>query len=238
MRERLIFVPGLDGTGLMIHRQRPLLERRYEITAIRHRDEVDTMEELVEDLHAAIAAAAPDGEAVTVVGESFGGALSLSYALAYPDRVSRLVIVNSFAHYGARINLWLGYQLLRLTPWRVMPLVRRLAAPRMHSPSTSRDEIERTLELLGTTTRVGYRARLGILRRYDLRPRLNELVPPVLFLAADRDTLVPSVEQARLMQSLAPRADVRILEGHGHACLVAPDLDLAAILDDWITTGR
>ena len=33
---------------------------------------------------------APGGR-VTLVGESFGGALSLSYALAHPERVERLV---------------------------------------------------------------------------------------------------------------------------------------------------
>jgi hypothetical protein len=27
---------------------------------------------------------------------------------------------------------------------------------------------------------------------------------------------------------------MRVLEGHGHSCLIAPDLDLAAIIDDWI----
>ena len=36
------------------------------------------------------------------------------------------------------------------------------------------------------------------------------------------------------MRSLAPRSTLRILEGHGHSCLVAPDLDLAAILDEWM----
>jgi hypothetical protein len=26
---------------------------------------------------------------------------------------------------------------------------------------------------------------------------------------------------------------IRILKGHGHICLIAPDLDLAQILDEW-----
>jgi pimeloyl-ACP methyl ester carboxylesterase len=55
----------------------------------------------------------------------------------------------------------------------------------------------------------------------------------VLFLAADRDHLVPAVEQARLMASLAPHATIRVLEGHGHICLIAPDVDLCTILDEW-----
>jgi hypothetical protein len=27
---------------------------------------------------------------------------------------------------------------------------------------------------------------------------------------------------------------MRVLEGHGHICLIAPDIDLGAILDEWI----
>ena len=56
----------------------------------------------------------------------------------------------------------------------------------------------------------------------------------MLYLAADRDTLVPSVDQARLMSARTPAATMRILEGHGHSCLIAPDMDLAAIVSDWI----
>lgn len=233
MREPLVLVPGIDGTGLMFYRQVPRLEERYDVTAVRLRDDAERMDELVEDLHRAVSEAAPDGRAVTIVGESFGGALALSYALAYPERAARLVIVNSFAHYGAPVRLWLAYHLLRAAPWRLMPLVRRLNARRMYSPHTRDEDIARTLELLRASTRRGYQSRIGILRDYDLRARLSDLVPPVLFLAADRDTLVPSVEQARLMQSLAPRSSVRILEGHGHTCLVAPDVDLASILEQW-----
>ena len=59
----------------------------------------------------------------------------------------------------------------------------------------------------------------------------------MLYLAADRDHLVPSVEQARLMASLTPRATLRILPGHGHICLIAPDLDLGDLLDEWMAAS-
>ena len=61
----------------------------------------------------------------------------------------------------------------------------------------------------------------------------HRLEPPVLFLAAEQDHLVPSVAQARYMAERAPRSTLRILEGHGHICLIAPDLDLAAIIGQW-----
>lgn len=191
------------------------------------------MDALIVDLDRHVTRVAGGGR-VTLLGESFGGALTLSYALARPERVERLVILNSFAHFASPARLWLGYQLLRATPWPMMHVVRRLNGPRMHSPHTERDEIRRYHRLMRATTRQGYLSRLRILRSYDLRDRLPRLSAPVLYLAADRDTLVPSVQQARLMSELTPDSSMRVLEGHGHSCLIAPDMSLAEILDDWL----
>lgn len=229
----VVLVPGLDGTGLLFYRQVPLLERRYPVVATRLRDSAVLMEELVADLHAEVERSAPGGGRVTLVGESFGGALSLSFALAHPERVGRLVILNSFPYFGPQARLWLGYHLLRATPWGVMRTVRQFTAWRMHSPTTGRAEIRRFHELMRATTRQGYLSRLRMLQDYDVRDRLATIEAPVLFLASDADHLVPSVEQATLMSRLTPRATMRVLRGHGHICLIAPDIDLAAILDDW-----
>jgi pimeloyl-ACP methyl ester carboxylesterase len=149
--------------------------------------------------------------------------------------VERLVVLNSFPYFGPQASLWLGYHLLKATPWGMMRLVRQLTAWRMHSPHTGKAELRHFHELMRATTREGYLGRLAILRTYDLRDRLPRLSVPTLYLAADRDHLVPSVEQARLMARLTPGAALRILPGHGHICLIAPDLDLLPILDEWHT---
>jgi len=235
-KEPLVLVPGIDGTGLLFYKQVPLLERRFAVTATRLRDGARVMDELVADLHRSVAGAS-DGQ-VTLLGESFGGALALSYALAHPERVGRLVILNSFPRFGSPARLWLGYHLLRATPWGMMRLLRQLNGRRMHSAQTDPQEIRRFLELMQSTTREGYLSRLQILREYDIRERLSSITAPVLYLASDRDALVPSVDQARLMTSLTPRASLRILEGHGHSCLIAPDLDLSAILHEWTTNDE
>jgi len=234
MKDPLVLVPGIDGTGKLFYRQIPGLEQRFAVTATRLRDEAQSMEDLVVDLHDEITRVAPAGGRVSLLGESFGGALTLSYAIAHPERVERLVILNSFAHFGSTARLWLGYHLLRATPWGMMRMVRQLNAHRMHSPHTEREEIKRFHELMRDATRAGYLSRMRILRDYDIREQLRAIEAPVLYLAADRDTLVPSVEQARLMSERTPAATLRILEGHGHSCLIAPDMDLAAIVGDWI----
>lgn len=232
-----MYVPGMDGTGDLFYRQIPRLMGRHRVATYSLRDEAESMDTLVDDL-ATVVERTGSGRGATIVGESFGGALSLSFALARPDLVERLVVINSFPRFDPRVRLRLAIAAVRIFPWMIMPIVRRITASRLHSDHTSRQTIREFLAHTRKTTRRGYLNRLRILTRYDVRARLAGLRPSTLFLAADEDHLVPSVEQARRMAARAPDAVVRVLEGHGHACLLAPDLDLAGILDAWGSTAR
>lgn len=229
----LVLVPGMDGTGRLFYRQVPSLSERYTAATYALRDAASSMDTLVSDLAAVVDAVSPPGDRATIVGESFGGALGLSFALAYPERVAALVVLNSFPYFAPQGRLRLAIAALGAMPWGAMAVVRRLTATRMHSRHTHRQEIRRFLELSADITREGYLGRLRLLREYDVRPRLPDLRVPALFLAAEFDRLVPSVEQARLMASRTPRGTFRRLDGHGHICLIAPDLSLAELLQEW-----
>lgn len=223
----------MDGTGELFYRQVPLLAKSYRVGTYALRDTTPSMDVLVDDLARAIEVLAPVTRRAIVVGESFGGAVSLSLALARPDRVEALVILNSFSYFAPQVRLHLAIVGLSAMPWGAMPLVRQLTASRLHSRHTHAAEIRRFLHLTARTTRTGYLNRLRALTSYDVRGRLGEIACPTLFLAAERDQLVPSVAQASMMAASVPRATLRVLGGHGHICLIAPDVDLAAILREW-----
>lgn len=231
----LVLVPGMDGTGELFYRQVPLLARAYRVARYTLRDDAESMDVLVDDLAEVVRAVSPGGEPAVVVGESFGGAVALSFALARPDAVAALVVLNSFPRFLPQV--WLRLAIVTLAavpfPWQAMTIVRRLTAFRLHSRYTHRREIRRFLELTAATTRRAYLARLKILRRYDVRDHLPEIRVPTLFVASDRDHLVPAVAQARSMARRVAGAKVHVLEGHGHICLIAPNVDLAAILREW-----
>ena len=229
----LVFVPGMDGTGRLYYRQTPLLTGRFRVATYALRDDARDMAVLVDDLHRVIGQVAPHGQKVTLVGESFGGALAMSYVLAYPERVARLVVLNSFPRYRSPFQLRLARIGIHLMPWRMMRLIRRFAVRRMHSRHTPRSEIDIFLQQTQDVTRRAYASRLRILMSYDLRERLGEIAVPTLFLAAERDRLVSSVEEATFMAAKVPKATLRILEGHGHVSLIAPGVDLNEILGEW-----
>jgi pimeloyl-ACP methyl ester carboxylesterase len=231
--EPLVLVPGMDGTGQLFYRQVPLLAPSFRVATYALRSDAESMETLVTDLERVIAAVAPDTRRAIVIGESFGGALAMSFALARPAQVDRLVVLNSFPYFAPQFRLRVARYGLGLIPWGVMSLIRRATAFRLHSARTHRDEIRRFMQLTAAASREGYLNRLQLLMSYDVRDRLHELLPPTLFLAAEQDHLVPSVQQARIMARCVSNATLRTLQGHGHICLIAPDVDLARILTEW-----
>jgi len=235
--EPLVLVPGMDGTGRLFYRQVPLLARSFRVATYALRNDASSMATLVDDLERVIVAVAPETRRATVVGESFGGALAMSFALARPGQVDRLVVLNSFPYFAPQFRLRLARYGLGLIPRGALSLIRRATAFRLHSAHTHRDDIRRFMEVTAASSRAGYLNRLQLPMSYDLRGRLHQLRPPTLFLAADQDHLVPLVTQARLMAARVPNATVRVLEGHGHICLIAPDVDLAEILSSWRTTS-
>lgn len=230
--QTLVLVPGLDGTALLFYRQIPLLAKRFHVVAFPLPNESDhSMDELVAELRELVDEVSSGP--VILCGESFGGALSMSFALAHPEEVCGLVIVNSFSHIAQRLNLWLAPWALRALPWGAMAFMRRFTEHRLHSPHALPEDLHEFRERSKAIGREGYIRRLEILRDYDLRDRLEELRPPTLFLAGDLDQLVPSVEEARFMSARAPQAEMQILEGYGHICLINHDFDLLDRIGPW-----
>jgi pimeloyl-ACP methyl ester carboxylesterase len=229
----VVLVPGMNGTGELFYRQVPRLERSYRVATYSLREDAESLDELAADLAHIVDLVAPAERRAIVIGESFGGAVALTFALRHPERAAGLVILNSFAHFAPQFRLRLAIAGLAVLPWGAMPLVRHLTAFRLHSRHTHRAEVKAFIALTARATRDGYINRLKLLTQYDVRERLRDIDHPVLFLASEHDHLVPAVAQARYMADRVPSSAMRILRGHGHICLIAPDLDLAEILHEW-----
>jgi len=230
--ETLILVPGLDGTALLFYRQVPLLARRCDVVAFPLPNQSDrSMADLVAELRTLIEEIAPRG--AILCGESVGGALALATALAHPDRVRGLVGINSFSRVPQRVTRWAAPVALRMLPWGAMPLVRRFTEQRLHSAHTLPEDLAEFRERSKAIGREGYIRRLEILRHYDVRESLHRIRAPALFLAGDRDRLVPSVSEAELMSARVPNAEMQVLAGYGHICLIDHDLDLLDYIGPW-----
>lgn len=228
----VVLVPGMDGTALLFYRQIPLLAERFNVAAFPLRDDPRAgMDDLISDLDELLDEVA--SRDVILCGESFGGALSMSYALAFPGRLTGMVVVNSFPRVRNRVAAHLAPLAMRLLPWGSMAVARRFTESRLHSPHVRDEDLAEFHERAKQIGREGYIRRLEILQDYDIRESLHRIRTPTLFLAGDRDRLVQSVTEAEYMSARVPDSTLCVLEGYGHVCLINHDLNLLDYVGPW-----
>jgi len=87
-----------------------------------------------------------------------------------------------------------------------------------------------------TVKRPGYLQRLRLIAQLNVENRLSEIQAPTLFIAGDKDMLVPSARTSEQMAARMPNARVKIVHGVGHACLMGNAVHLADLLRDWQQT--
>jgi pimeloyl-ACP methyl ester carboxylesterase len=127
-----------------------------------------------------------------LVGHSMGGTVSLSVAIQYPERVSKVVVVGSpIAGSSLAMPLkWAGYRPIAFLLFNMMGVFR--AGVRIASPFICRDP--RFPEMmdrdLSRTTVESFLRSIASLRRTDLRPMLNNIKVPVMGMYGDKDNIV------------------------------------------------
>ncbi len=226
----LIYVAGLDGTGQLFYKQAQSLARSYRVVTFRSRDDNRfTYEDLTSDL-AAIIKDIGEQRAI-IVGESFGGTVALSFALAYPQMVARLVVINSFPRFRNRFKIELGVVLASGLPFRLLWPFRRTANTLgLFIDGVKKEDRRRFWKAIRTVNAVAYARRLQLISQFDVEERLCEIHAPTILIAGDRDFVVPSAKEARAMAARMPNATVKLVEGAGHACLLGDRVSMAELL--------
>jgi pimeloyl-ACP methyl ester carboxylesterase len=228
----LVYVAGMDGTGELFFKQAPRLARSHRVVTFRSRDcGRFTYEDLSDDLAAMIWDLGE--KQATVLGESFGGTVALNFALAYPQMVERLVVINSFPRFRKRLTIKLGVTLASGLPFRLLWPVRRAASVLgLLVDGVDREGRRRFWRAIRTVSGEAYARRLQLIAELDIEARLDEIQTHTLFIAGDRDLLIPSVKEAHLMAARMPNARVRVIKGAGHACLLGDRVLLDELLNE------
>jgi pimeloyl-ACP methyl ester carboxylesterase len=167
---------------------------------------------------------------VALVGISMGGGAALGFALRRPERVERLVAVDSYG-LGSRIPGGpLGAVFVRLplvnelpfdamarSRWLAAQTLRAIVAPGNLTPDLVEDVLaELRRPRAGEAWTAFQRNEVGFDGlRTDFTARLPELGVPTLFVHGEADPLVP-VEWSVRAEELAPDARVEVLRDCGH----------------------
>jgi len=152
-----------------------------------------------------------------LIGHSMGGTVSLSVAIQYPQRVSKVVVVGS-PIVGSSLAWPLklaGNRGIAALLFNVMGLFRM--AMRIASPFICRDP--RFPEMmdrdLSRTTLQSFLLSIASLRRTDLRPLLQQIHVPALGMYGDRDNIVDP-RQWQPMQAGIPHVSIERFPRAGH----------------------
>jgi len=191
-----IYVPDLPGFG-----GSQLMDGDYGIPEF-----ADFLEDFIRSLGL---------ERFHLVGHSLGGGIALSYALKYPNRISKLVLINSLC-LGKEMALWVRFlstsaffrslgvaavAVLRAVKW----LVNSVYAPLKFVnplPPVNIHLGERITTLKEQTT--------------VLVSQLSGLMVPTLVVWGAKDGIVP-VSQAYAAARLIPNCQLHVFEGGGHS---------------------
>lgn len=216
-----VYVPGIEGTGKLFYKQIDDLARDHTVITFPLRGHGRYgMETLVSDLIRIIRDA---GFAqATALGESFGGLLLMSAALAYPKCFERLILVNTFPRFEQRAKIKMGVALFSFLPYPVMKAYRtRTGRDTLFDAEVSDEDRRACRERTRIVPYEGYISRLRIIRDTDLRPRLPEISVPTLVVAGTQDRLLNAVGAARMIASAIPRSRLKLLEGVGHLAMIS-----------------
>ncbi len=215
-----VYVCGIEGTGQLFYKQAADLSRDHTVVSFALRGEGRyALARLVEDL--AWVLREMGGGPATVLGESFGGLLTMATALEHPELFGRLILVNTFPHFRQRAKIHLGCALFGAF-YPLMKVHRTRAARHvLFSPDIEEEDRRLFREHTRVVPREGYVSRMRIIRDTDLRPRLGEIDVPALVVAGTADRLLDSARAAKVLAASLPRARLKLLEGTGHTALLS-----------------
>lgn len=241
----LILSSGLGGSAGYWQPNIAALAERHDVIAYDHRGTgrsspdvpgVLTLEAMGDDV-AALMDALGIGRA-TIVGHAIGGMAGLSLALARPDRVERLVVVNGWASLDPHTARCFDTRLALLRAagarayLRAQPIF--LYPPQWVSDhhEALEDELEAQLAHLPPPDMI--ERRIAAARRFDVSGRLRTLSVPTLLVASDDDALVPPSCSERLSAAAGDAAQLARMAHGGHACTVTRAEHFNLWLLDWL----
>jgi pimeloyl-ACP methyl ester carboxylesterase len=218
----IVLLHGAGTTSLMWAPNVEALSREYRTIAVDQAGEfgkslcarpVPTLEDLIAWLDELIGALHVR-ERVSLVGMSYGGALAAQYALHFPERLDKLVLLApAVTVLKPPAEFWARLMVLAIARRRGLRAFFRWIFSDM--ARVDPQWIDSTLEELSLNLRSIER------HRPPIPPVLTDaewgsLRPPTLFLAGEHEVIYSATKAVRRLNRVAPQVTAEIIPGAGH----------------------
>ncbi|MFZ0649835.1 MAG: alpha/beta fold hydrolase [Pseudolabrys sp.] len=168
-----------------------------------------------------------------LIGNGFGGTVALAFALAHPERISKLVVSDAAAGFPPE-----GREAFAVMAQKVadggLGSIAEIAAKRVFSPaylSAHPEKIEERKKVLMGIEPKAFQAACRILQETDLVPLLHNMKVPTIVVCGEFDQATPPALNKQIVEKV-PGAKYVELPGCGHCPpLEQAEQFLAAIKD-------
>lgn len=172
-------------------------------------------------------------------GLSMGGQIVLEFYWSYPERVSALLLADTFAQLDAPEQRQARFTMADRLEREGMSGYAQEVLPKMIAPTTIQDQPQvaaHVLRMMRETQPAGAAASLrGRAERRDFTPLLQQIAVPTCIVVGEDDVFTP-VSNAQLMRQAIPRSQMHIIPRSGHMPNLEQPEQFNALLCDWLDT--
>lgn len=216
----LLYLPGIDGTGLGMALQHKSLGELFEVRCLHipsmNRTSFEGLLTFVEETLKWEFSRAPS-RPIYLVGESLGGCLALALAANNPDLDLVLVLVNPATCFSkSPLRPWFSLMdILTEEFYSIIPFTQ-----------------EAFWTLAKTISRESLLWKLRMLQSAELytNPRLHAVKHNVLLIVSGKDEFLPSREEALRLKSVLKNCRIRYFKDSGHTLLLEEEISLSTIM--------
>lgn len=207
-RLRLVFLPGMDGTGELFSEFAATLSGEFGIATVRY----PTGQCLsYPELEGFVRAACPTSEPFVLLAESYSTPLAIKCAASNPKNLEGLVLCAGFATSPMR-----GWR--RFLGWLLAPIMFRIPLPNVAAklwlvgPDAPPSLLSAVRSAVSSVESKVLAARLLAVLGCDVRAELGQVAVSILYIQAKQDHLVSASCLDELRQ-IKPQMSVATLEG-------------------------